>query len=201
MQSTAAAILINSASKDPSFASTTSDVLTNFVLEPLAMDVIPTQTKFEALPAKATMPVYIGRIIKITVAFPNGYHTVIETVSHWGNVKITLFGLLGPSLQSFQAGDEAIFFNLIQNAYNGQHGLKFGNRTGMFRTNGVHNLIISHPPRTLTIILLLHPHTVTIMKRHLQMCVVLPDPRPGLDTASGRGDWYERRIYDFRHAQ
>jgi hypothetical protein len=120
----------------PSFAPV-EPAFVNCPLEPLAGSLVPSQDKHESLRSKATMPVYVGRIIKITVNRPNGDHTVMETMSSWGHVKITLFGRLGPSLQGIQAGDEVIFFNLVQNFYNGKRGLKFGNRTAMFRTNGV----------------------------------------------------------------
>ena len=152
MQASASGLVINATTTRLAFLPIENELLGNFVMGPIPHMLMPTQEKFEALRTKGAFPVLYCRITKITVTQPNGYCTIIDTISDWGPVSVTMFGFFGHSLQTFQAGDKALFFNLVLNEHNGKTGLKFGNRTGMFRTNGVN----AHPTTTT------HSHQIPI---------------------------------------
>ena len=206
VQSSQATLIVNSGSSSPSFAPLEPGFV-NCPLEPIAGTTTPTQAKLEGLHKNGTMPVYVARIKKITFNRPLGDHTVIETMSHFGFVKVTLFGVFGPSLQAFKAGDEVIFFNLVNNFYGGRPGLKFGNRTAMFRTNGVSVLLTSrrahhiHPDVRFHILFLVPSTCYQDVHCTFFLCVVLPVPGPGLAVTSVRGNGRHLRLHEIRHSQ
>jgi hypothetical protein len=133
MQTTKHGLVINSSSANPTFGILVNEALSNFTMDPLSSDDAASLSTYNTLKDRGVMPPYYCTIVRIT---EKGHHTVFETVSSWGQVNITLFGIVGDD-DSLGSGDKAVFFNLVHNAYDGKTGLKFGNRTAMFKTDGV----------------------------------------------------------------